>query len=184
MKKICLISLLFFCGFISFSQTPMTFKGYELNCTAKDLSMKLVKQGFELDDNILLDMYVLKGTFAGENSKITISGNSNTKLVSNIIVRFDKAEDWNMLHNQYMTFKADLGKKYGEGKSTESFKEPYRYGDGKELEALSSKNCTYQTIFTAQNGHIVLKISDDYNLLLMYLVDTKKTQEQQRSSDL
>lgn len=183
MKRICAIILMMFVWFASFSQAPMTFKGYELNCTAKELSTKLVKQGFELVD-VVLDMYNLKGTFAGENSRIMIMGDSDSKLVTNIMVHFDKVDDWNMLRNKYMLFKADLAKKYGEGESTEKFTEPYRDGDGNELEALSSEKCTYNTRFTAQNGKVVLTISKDHSLLLIYLVDTKKIQEQQRSSDL
>lgn len=183
MKKIFTVSLMLLICFASFSQTPISFKGCELNCTAKELSTKLLKQGFEFVD-VVLDMYTLKGTFAGENSEIMIIGDEGTKLVSNIMVSFDKIEDWTILYNKYLVFKTDLAKKYGEGKSTEKFNEPYKEGDGHELDALSLGKCTFYTSFILENGTIVLTISKTHSLSLLYLVDTKKTQEEQRSSDL
>ena len=163
----------------------MTFKGNDLNCTVKELSNKLAHQGYEVESGLISDMYMLKGIFAGESAEIAVWGDSKTHMVSGIIVSFEQEYSWESLEKKYLTFKESLNKKYGAGESTEIFKEPYGKGDGKEMEAVSTGNCNYATKYKKfDNGSIVLDISKDGSVKIIYFVDTRKNQEQQRNNDL
>ena len=184
MKRFSLICLVLITFFNCQAQTRITFKGIDLNCTVKELAKELEKQGYESSQSILPSMYHLKGTFAGEYADISVIGADKSLLVIGITVSFKKEDTWTSLEKKYQAFKSSLDDKYGKGESTEMFKDPYRKGDGNELDAVRTGNCIFKSIYRFDNGSIVLMISNDCSLTISYLVDSKKNQEQQRQNDL
>lgn len=184
MKKLLISFLLSFFCIMSYGQNNMTFKGYDLNCTVQQLSNKLVNEGYEIKSNLLPNMYSLKGTFAGESAEIAVYGDFQTNVVSTIIVEFEQKSSWESLEKEYLNFKKSLNKKYNEGESVEIFKEPYSKGDGKEMTALNTQNCTYTTKYKFDNGFIVLSISKKGTVQLFYFINSQKSKEQQRNNDL
>ena len=182
-KKVSLLFVLVLLSCCFANAQHITFKGMDLNCTSKDLANHLVSTGYRFVGEVY-DMYLLEGTFAGENAELFVVGEKNTKLVEAVQVKFDVEKSWESLKDKYLLFKSSLSEKYGDGNSMELFTEPYYEGDGKELEAVESKKCQYRTEFNADNGKIIISIDKSKKVMIEYRVDTKKSQEEQRKSDL
>lgn len=186
MKKLFVSLFLITCALISFAQNEsehLTFKGVPIDGTLREYVEKMKNAGFEYvgeDEGTA----VLKGDFAGyKECYIYVSTLESINLVNNILVVFPKSDKWPILEHYYANLKSMLTEKYGKPSSEiEKFKRSY-ITDDFYISELRSNRCTWQSVYSLQNGNILLKIIGDYDsgckVILKY--SDKKNTESIRS---
>ncbi len=178
---ICALSL--FMGMYSqlvYDDNPhLMFNNIPMNGTLAEFTEKLVKQGFTItsksDNSIDLD-----GKMFNTECKLIVTGTEKSKTVYAIEVNFKPCEiSWQTLKKKYTDFKKIFQTKYGVGDSYESFKEPYKEGDGNELIALMECMCLHSTYWKSNLGEIRLSIhcnlEGESNCYLVYIDKTNGT---------
>ena len=146
----------------------LTFKGIEINGSLDDIRMQLENKGFSFISNIENGI-VLEGDFAGfSNCEIIVSYSPYINLVWRIIVLLPQKSQWYDLKEEYFRCKDLFLKKYGKPQSYEYFTSPYEEGDGYEMTAVSSENCSYASYFDTSLGFVVVKISVDERVMFVY----------------
>ena len=168
MRYLFLLFSLLSTMFISFGQEHMSFKGVEMNCSASVFYSKMNASGF----NLLYEKegsYVMKGKFAGENATIVFKNSEVTNQVGAVVVFFEEKSSWASLKAQYLLFKKNLAEKYVMGLSDEYFDSPYYEGDGFEMSAVKLGKCHYDTKFEDKRGFIILSISEDGEVSILYI---------------
>lgn len=93
---------------------------------------------------------------------------------------------WNDVESDYMLFKTNLIKKYGEPAIVkEKFIEPYRKGDGFEIKAVNNNKLEYISYWIVPEGEITIQIISggrDLMLLIRYTdAHGFKLQEQEKT---
>lgn len=152
MKKIILTLVISIIGITANSQEHFRFKGIEMKGDTYKFARELVKQDFVLKTQNK-GHYVLQGTFGGYQSTVYVYPNKDYK-VSHIIVAID-THSWMHLKKVYNKFYEGLILKYGDPfVFSESFKEPYIEGDGKEIEAIRDGYGNYCSVWVFDNGLI------------------------------
>lgn len=146
----------------------LTFKGIEINGNLSDIKKRLEMNGFsfvcEVDNGL-----VMEGNFAGySNCEILVLNSLYTNCVWKIVVLLPQCSNWYNLKDDYNKLKEIYTKKYGKPDSYEYFTSPYEEGDGYELTALSSNNCTYLSFYNVSKGDISVSISQDERITLAY----------------
>ena len=130
--------------------------------------MQLENKGFSFISNIENGI-VLEGDFAGfSNCEIIVSYSPYINLVWRIIVLLPQKSQWYDLKEEYFRCKDLFLKKYGKPQSYEYFTSPYEEGDGYEMTAVSSENCSYASYFDTSLGFVVVKISVDERVMFVY----------------
>lgn len=139
------------------AQEPEHFKfmGISMGLNEKAFVKELKKKGFEPQQGSNGGMF-FTGMFRGYMSSIAWSLTPVSKKPWAISVIIS-VSDWLAGKNQYEKLKGDLSFKYGEPTVVQE-DIPYEY-IGNELEYVSDKNNSFQTIWQLNNGAIVLLIS-------------------------
>lgn len=139
------------------AQEPEHFKfmGISMGLNEKAFVKELQKKGFEPQQGSDGGMF-FTGMFRGHMSSIAWSLTPVSKKPWAISVIIS-VSDWLAGKNQYEKLKGDLSFKYGEPTVVQE-DIPYEY-IGNELEYVSDKNNSFQTIWQLNNGAIVLLIS-------------------------
>lgn len=146
----------------------LTFKGIEINGNLIDIRKQLEFKGFSFVDDID-DGFFMEGDFAGySNCEILVLGSKYTNYVWKIVVYLPKKNNWYDLSAEYFNCKEIFKQKYGKPKSYEYFIQPYVEGDGYEMTAVSSNNCTYTSYFENSLGYITVEISSEERITFAY----------------
>lgn len=167
MKKIITLTICTIISSALLAQTEhLKFKGVPIDGTLSEYVTVLSDQGFillEKDGNI----GALEGDFAGyKDCIIFVSTLDNKDLVNTITVKFPDCDTWSSLYGCYSNLKEMLTEKYGEPSECveyfDSFNNPNN--DNQKIYLAKLNNCKYQTIFSQNNGNIILSIECDSNL--------------------
>jgi hypothetical protein len=145
---------------------------------------KLVKQGFTSQGNsgTLVD---LSGELYGKECSLTVMGTEKTKNVYDITVYFILNErNWLTFKKEYLELKKIYQAKYGIGNSIEYFSEPYKEGDGKEIDALKDMKCNYSTEWKSGSGRIYMLISYDGQTTIKFTdITNELKQKNEKTND-
>lgn len=149
----------------------ITFKGIPVMGTVSDFCNKLSSEGFSIvkfyEDGTAAAM---SGSFAEKSSTIYIIGTKQSHYVMGIIVDFDEVYNkWQTIKNAYNSLVSQYITKYGTPYNVEeSFDYPYEEGDGHEMTALKLNKCNYLTTFKIDNGNIIIKLTEDASIEIIY----------------
>lgn len=157
-------------SYSSGSKEHFTFKGISITGTVDSFAKQMVTKGFTLKDkNERAALF--SGKFANEtDTQVLAMGTEKSNTVYMVIVQFSKQTTWSSLKGQYMDFKESLTVKYGAPTTcTEEFYDPYYEGDNYEMQAVSREKCKYTSFFESQHGNVMLTISDDKCVTLLYV---------------
>lgn len=146
----------------------LSFKGVEINGSIDEMRMQLENKGFTFITNIDNGI-ILSGDFAGfSNCEIIVTYSPYIDLVWRVIVLLPQKSQWYDLKAEYIHCKELYTKKYGKPQSYEYFTSPYEEGDGYEMTAVSSENCSYASYFETPLGFVVVRISTDERVVFVY----------------
>lgn len=179
-KKAILTTVLLSLNLWCFSQVQLVyetnnhlkFNDIQINGNIENFTAKLVKQGFEIEENFgwFID---LEGIMFGKACTVTVRGTEKTKTVYNVSVTFDSEErEWLPLKKLYFDLKKTLQTKYGNGTPYESFLAPYSEGDGREKEALNMSRINYFTLWKSTGGEIRIDLLNMYCVVINYYDET------------
>jgi len=158
------------------AQEHLKFKGIEINGNVNTFGKLLEKDGFKLisSKGNRLDY---SGDFASyANCEIIILGSNKTSTIWKVVVFFPDKSTWSETKSLYKELKEQFSFKYGIGESFEFFKDPYKEGDGYELQAISLDKGNYSTFWKVQHGSLMVSISSSGQVYISY--------EDQVNSDL
>jgi hypothetical protein len=167
MKKYLLLFVLLFQFVCTNAQDHLKFRGIPINGNIENFILKMRSIGYEKVCQIN-DGALMKGEFAGMNCEVTIICSQKTHTVAKIVIDSPKYYDWVSIKMDYLKYKDQYSKKYGNLTSDEYFIDPYHEGDGLELQAISSNKGIYSFSYTDGNGVVYLKISNDSTLSFGY----------------
>lgn len=138
-----------------FSKEHLKFKGLEMNGSLEDFYKNLKKEIPDLDGYILDFGGIFKGTFAGtKNCIFMITPNSDNN-VRDIMVQFHPSDNWDMIKKEYEELCSNMSLKYGEvWAETNEYIEPYKEGDGKEVEGVLQGKIKLCQVYGLTNGYI------------------------------
>jgi hypothetical protein len=176
MKKLALLFAAMLMSTTFFAQDHFSFRGVSLDGNLEEFISLMAKEGFKVDkktDNIA----TMTGEFTKKNVTLQILSTPQTNTVWKVSVIFEEGVTWSSLKSSYLEYQELFSRKYGKPQShVETFAEPFREGDGNELQALRNRKCNYSTIYELKTGTInieldkaeVLKISyeDSFNAQL------------------
>lgn len=168
MKKIILIVCLCCLPWMLNAQdTHLDFKGISITGTMKNFSDALVNSGCE---RISPENYFFKGEFIDKDCLIAILGDENSDLISGILILFDtEYKNWDDLRNAYYGVVKLYQTKYGTPTNELlKFYYPYERGDGYEITAIAVGKCKMSTTWQIENGSIVVYVTDDINIGIVY----------------
>ncbi len=146
----------------------LTFKGVEINGTLDEVVEQLCQKGYKVENHI--DSKIsLRGEFAGlSNCEIVVQKDALLDIVYMVAAFFVVDDNWDTLKDVYFKYKDIYSKKYGVPKSYEFFTSPFEDGEGQELEALKTGNCTYLSIYELENGRIIVSILKEGGVAAIY----------------
>ena len=181
MKKIALLFVAMLMSTTFFAQDHFSFKGVALDGNMEEFISLMAKEGFTVDkktDNTA----TMTGEFTKKNVTLQILSTPQTNTVWKGSVIFEEGVTWSSLKSSYSEYQELYTKKYGKPQShVETFAEPYREGDGNELQALRNRKCTYSTIYELRTGTINIELDKAEVLKISYedginaqLKDTEK----------
>ena len=183
MKKVLLLAILLpLLSLGVFAQNShMTFQGIPIDGSAEEFSHKLVNKGFNLVKTTEKYSY-FSGTFANEECGLGINITPVSKNVWRVLIVLPSKSSWFTLKSQYKNFKISYTQKYGSPTSYEFFLDPYYEGDGYEMSALHLKKCVYMSLFSVDNGKILLSMSDDH-LTIIYedAINSEKSENEKNN---
>ena len=146
----------------------LEFKGLPMCGSVSSFAQKLEVQGYKIVYNKGFN-YALSGQFTGKDVNVLLLGSVKTGEIWKVAVMFDKSITWSDILNDYSSYVDLYTKKYGfPSDHFEFFEEPYRKGDGFELQALRNGKCNYVSFFKTDKGTIVVEMSRDERLRLSY----------------
>ena len=162
----------------------LKFKQVEIHGNSAQFLSRLEDDGFivtgEKGDE------VLSGIFAGQKVQVSIEKTSISGIVYQVLAMLDARSKWNMVEEDYLTFKTNLIKKYGDPDiCKERFVSPYRKGDGYEKKAMESGKVEYLSCWIVPEGEITIQIvavRTDLALLIRYVdAEGMRLQEKEKS---
>lgn len=138
----------------------LTFQGIPINGSMSELVKKMQDKGFTHIESY--NTFVLmQGIFTMQHCKIIIAATQKDQVYT-IMVCTPSSDSWKDLKSSYNGYKNLYTTKYGNpDESQETFISPYRDGQGSELLAISSGNCSYRSAWNVEDGQIVLGIIED-----------------------
>lgn len=188
MKKLLLILfVLFSIGVNAQTESHLEFKGIPITGSLDNMVGKLKSQGYELI-KIVENAAVLEGKFANENCELYVWCTPKTKIVYQILVKFDSKDSWWSLKSDYQKLKEQIRTKYNVTPDVaEGFLKPYYEGDGYELQAIRLSKSIHSSEFKLSEGEITLMIIDSPCVKLYYMdaigYKLKEQEENQTSYD-
>lgn len=175
MKRQATLIVLSFISCIVLAQ-HINFKSVPVDGNVSTFVQKLQEEGFELKKKEE-DLAMLTGNFAGQNdTHIFVVGTKKTHTVWQVCVFFHEKTNFFELKSEYLRFKTQLKLKYGEPRSYEYFREPYKLGDGYELQALKLDKCVYKSYYDAPGGIVSCCITKTCEVQIIY--------EDEKNSDI
>ncbi|MBQ8222120.1 MAG: hypothetical protein IJZ87_02045 [Bacteroidales bacterium] len=186
MKKLVLILfVLFSIGVNAQTESHLEFKGIPITGSIDSMIDKLKVQGYELIE-IEEDAAILEGKFANESCKLYVWRTPKTKIVYQILVKFDSKDSWWTLKSDYKKLKEQIRTKYNiKPDVTEGFLDPYYEGDGYELQAIRLGQSLHSSNFQLSEGKIMLLIMNSPCVRLYYvdaIGDALNEQEENQNS--
>ena len=147
----------------------LKFKGIYVEGNADDFVSELEKVGFEnKNDNVRSFFIFMTGFFMNKNCSIAIVYTPTERLLAKLLITFEDRDSWETLKNEYFQTKEIFKKKYVEDDSLEDFLPPHYEGDGEEIEAVEDNLCVYKTCLSAENGGIIIEITDNKEVCITY----------------
>lgn len=159
----------------------IAFKGIPVMGTVNDFCNKLSTKGFSIvkiyEDGTAAAM---SGDFAERHSTLYIIGTNQSHFVQGIIVYFDEVYNkWQTIKNDYNRIVEQYITKYGTPYNVdESFDYPYEEGDGHEMTAIKLNKCNYRTTFKLPKGNIVIRLTDEATIQIIYRDNENATQDE------
>ncbi|MGN0222655.1 MAG: hypothetical protein ACI4AM_01375 [Muribaculaceae bacterium] len=150
------------------AEAYMYFMGLPITGTANEFANRLINEkGFSFEDRSSEGTVLVTGRFAGfDNCSIGIVPKGSSLRIG---VLLPVQNTWLALKSQYFAFKNQLKNKYSLDNCDESFEGAYYDGCGNEMEAVNADKCNFISRFNAQNGDVVLTISDTSRICIIYL---------------
>lgn len=140
-----------FITFLTFACGAQDFMGIKPEGTLTDVVSKVKSKGFKVMSE-KDDFVILFGEVDGEIFSIAVSCTPITKQVHALIVYLPERKGWESLKNQFTFYFEVLKLKYGKPlELSTSFKNPYKEGDGLEIEAIKTGFCEYRAKWKGVN---------------------------------
>ena len=138
-----------------FSKEHLKFKGLEMDGPLDEFYKNLKKEISDLDGYILDFAGILKGTFAGTRGCIILIYPNSDNNIRDITVQFPVSDNWGMLKQDYEELCSNMVLKYGEPMATSNdYLEPFKEGDGKEIDGVLQGKVKLCQVFGLTNGYI------------------------------
>lgn len=149
------------------------FKDTKIFGDTKSFVDKMCENGYSIIKKECSDSnYMLKGSYAGMESKLMVQISPLTHRTSRVMVIFDDKiyKNWPALKSLYFNLKDKLTKKYGEPSSEmEAFFPPYIDGCGKEIKLLDENKGAYQSKYDAEGGEVRLMIVSEARVIIAFM---------------
>lgn len=147
----------------------LIFKGMPINGHIDDFVELFINDGFSLSENNVANSVALNGNFAGQKAGILISATIISKTVYQVCVMFEKIPSFWSAKSKFNEFVESYTKKYGiPTRSLRSFNSPYYEGDGYEDSAMRLGKVNYASIWTLDEGSIIVTIMNTGATAIMY----------------
>ena len=105
------------------------------------------------------------GYVNGVKHEVIVLASKKTKIVWKFAIFLPEKSTWSSSKSEFLKYKEIFIKKYGEPEFDYNFfSSPYEEGDGSEMLALNTDNCTYSCIFKDEvgNGISIKLVSHTY----------------------
>ncbi|MBD1394604.1 hypothetical protein [Mucilaginibacter glaciei] len=169
MKKLLLITFLFF-AFHAKSQTTKpidSFLGIKFGSSVAEVTAALKNRGGKISPGasptLLSSSNISLGSRKAESFFVMFI---DDKAYGAYFVFRPELEP--QLIDYYNSLVSDISDVYGKGKSHKTFKQPYEDGNGFEVQAITTGNADYETIWTNENNKIFATIESDGSVVLIY----------------
>ena len=181
MKKIALLFVAMLMSTTFFAQDHFGFKGVAIDGNIEEFVSLMAKEGFKIDKKAN-NIVTMTGEFTKKNVTLQILSTPQSNTVWKVSVIFEEGVTWSSLKSAYNEYQELYTKKYGKPQShVENFADPFREGDGNELQALRDRKCNYSTIYHLSTGTINIELDKSEALKISYedsfnaqLKDTEK----------
>ncbi|MCF0174619.1 MAG: hypothetical protein HUJ95_04680 [Bacteroidales bacterium] len=158
-KKIIFFLVFLFLSISISAQEHLSFKNIPIDGNITDFVAKLKEQGFTVKENFK-NSVILNGPFAGyDDCTIFVLFSTSSETVWKVSATLPHRSSWLSTLSMYQDFKEEYIKKYGvPSNSYEFFLDPYKLGDGYELQAIKLEKGYYSTYWYLDLGIISIKI--------------------------
>lgn len=153
--------LLFAAALLSLSVSAaghLKFKGVEIRGSVNAFVQEMEQQGLKFvsrNDNEV----TLKGNFAGyKDCKVLVVSSEKTDSVSQVIVKMQDEDLWNVLEEVYLDLQKRYTEKYGEP-YTEEYNENSASTDFAKMVALKDGNASFRSVYSLHGGAVTVKIA-------------------------
>lgn len=180
MKHLTIILAILFASCITCNAQVehLKFKGIPITGTLSSFTNQLKAKGLEYQGTNN-GAAALTGDFAGyKNCIIGVIANQSD-MVSVVFVLFPEMEKWSELENCYTRYKNLLTEKYGiPTNCIEEFQGDYVRNDNDKLHELKMDRCKFASMFSCNQGDILLQINyKDGECRVMLIYSDKANQE-------
>ena len=176
------------CIWMPIQLSSQTFYGIQLNQHKNLVINALVAKGFTVK-SVETGYTTLKGRLVNEDVTITVIHTVTSKKVRKLMILYYGNTTWETARNKYNDLVGVLEQKYGPvSEKYEYFSSPYYDGDGYELQAISSDNGTWASLWfdlvSFPNLGVCVEIEDEGLVTVLYEVISNVTLHQQEMQKL
>lgn len=174
MKKILFITFLIAATFLGVSaqttSSHLLFKGIPIDGKISSFVSKLQQKGFTVTDRTNPDKIMLDGKFSGEDVTLRVDATLTSHTVYCVYVFFPVRDKWDDLEIFYNNLTTSYINKYGNPfESKHEFQSPYNSpSTSLQMIAVEEGKCDYSSSFNAENGFIIVNISNLKCVLAVY----------------
>lgn len=153
-----------YCLFFLLLSASTTYSQIDLkNLTAipiEDFENTLLQLNFEISELHPENQYsIFNGKYEEEDCDILVSY-SKYRILESFLITFKKNYiNWSSAKKDIEKWQEHLSRELGEPTPYISFEEPYKEGDGKEIEAIRYDNATYEYYWYLENGTVELSFN-------------------------
>jgi hypothetical protein len=169
MKKLTLLLFAMLMATPFFAQGTIEFCGVPVDGHVDNFVAKMEQLGYT-ETRRVNDWVIMTGKFTGRNVELYVGYTPKTKNVHAVMPRFEESTNWADLKKMYFEQK-EVHMKKNEGyevQCTETFKEPYKEGNGNEMRAVKEEKCDYCTYFIGHTSVMSVFIASDCRLVLIF----------------
>lgn len=158
MKKILCTLLLITFTISGYSQEHFEFMGIPIDGSVDAFAKRLKDKGFK--ESSSKDKYFLEGKFATEDVYVQIVKTPKTQTVCAVLIHYYQVQNnWNLIKLKFDNLVRQFSIKHNNPEDlTKSFQEPFKEGDGNEINALKADKVKFLAEWSMENGGISITL--------------------------
>ncbi len=150
-----------------YSQSHLRFDNIQIQGSITEFSKLLISKGYFLVKKELNYMQLV-GNYDNQPVKLYLYPTAKTQQIWKVVVLFKSIDNFEKIKNNYQSVKSDMELKYGKGKETIVFLQPYKQYKSNEKEAMMADKLRYFTFWKNSSGNVLLEIRKSLELMISF----------------